>query len=160
MGVHTLHVFDRKGKTLFTKCFIKNNPKSEKEEHVTDEEDAEQLAEQRKLVFGMLFSLQEVVTSLSPEDEKGEGLHSVRTGSSTLHSYETNSGLRFALYVTQSNNTAEGKSIRTALKHIYNKIWINSVTRSPLYNPTSPNVLETSFEQNLDAYLSQQTWYR
>jgi hypothetical protein len=62
MGVHSIHVFDRRGKTLFTKRYTKSQGA------VGDAiEDAEQLSEQRKLVFGMLFSLRELVSSIAPE---------------------------------------------------------------------------------------------
>jgi len=43
MPVHSLHIFDRKGKTLYTKRFVKDTA-----EEPTDD----LLAEQRKLVFG------------------------------------------------------------------------------------------------------------
>ena len=59
MTVHALHIFDRTGKTLFTKRYS-----STKQQPV---QDAEQLADQRKLIFGMLFSLRELVGSLTPE---------------------------------------------------------------------------------------------
>ena len=59
MAVHSLHIFDRRGKTLFTKRFSKAK--------MRPEEDEEFLSEQRKLVFGMLFSLREMVGSLAPE---------------------------------------------------------------------------------------------
>lgn len=156
MPVHSLHVFDRKGKTLFTKRYAK------KDKDEPGEEDEEQLSEQRKLVFGMLFSLREVAASLTPDNgpSSDKSLHSVKTGASTLYSYETNSGLRFALYVTTSDDDSDAKSIRLALSHIYNEIWINSVTRSPLYNPIAPNVEATSFEQNLDKYLALESWFR
>jgi hypothetical protein len=63
MPVHSLHIFDRKGKTLFTKRYIKTSQ--------PPEQDDEFLAEQRKLVFGMLFSLRELAGSLAPRDENG-----------------------------------------------------------------------------------------
>jgi len=62
MTVHAFHIFDRKGKTLFTKRYssaVKNQPV----------QDVELLSEQRKLIFGMLFSLRELVGSLTPEGE-------------------------------------------------------------------------------------------
>ena len=154
MPVHSLHVFDRKGKTLFTKRYAVKDRDAE-------EDDAEQLSEQRKLVFGMLFSLREVAASLTPDNASREGgIHSVKTGASTLYSYETNSGLRFALYMTADSDDSHAHNIRSALSHVYNEIWIDSVTRSPLYNPIAPNIAATSFEQNVDSYLSQQSWYR
>lgn len=154
MPVHSLHVFDRKGKTLFTKRYVKSNK---------DEEDPEELAEQRKLVFGMLYSLQDVVVSLTPEMPKERGLYSIRTGASTLYHHESASGLRFALYVTgdQGNNSSSNaNSIRQALNHIYNELWIQCVTLSPLYQPSEPNVDATNFEQQLDSYLATHPWFR
>ena len=61
MTVHSLHIFDRKGKTLFTKRYSPSSSISA--------DDAEQLSEQRKLIFGMLFSLRELMGSLTPEGE-------------------------------------------------------------------------------------------
>lgn len=60
MTVHAIHIFDRKGKTLFTKRYTPSKQSST--------QDAEQLSEQRKLIFGMLFSLRELVGSLTPEN--------------------------------------------------------------------------------------------
>lgn len=59
MTVFAIHIFDRKGKTLFTKSYT-----STKQQLMRD---AEELSEQRKLIFGMLFSLRELVGSLTPE---------------------------------------------------------------------------------------------
>jgi trafficking protein particle complex subunit 1 len=168
MGVHSLHVFDRKGKTLFTKRYAASSSTSENE-------DPEQLSEQRKLVFGMIFSLREITKMLARIDgDNNSGLHSVKTGASTLHNYETASGLRFALYTTPSQSVStlpansapivpvvstNGKAERAALHHIYNELWIECVTRSPLYTPTAPNVMDTNFEQKLDEFLKAQPWF-
>ena len=57
MTVHAIHIFDRNGKTLFTKRYTKS-------QQITD---AEMLSDQRKLIFGMLFSLRELVGSLTPK---------------------------------------------------------------------------------------------
>ena len=149
MPVHSIHIFDRKGKTLFSKRYAKPDPND-------PPDDAEQLSEQRKLVFGMIYSLKEVVGSLSPASAGGSGVHVVKTGASTLYNYETASGLRFCLYTT---GTVPDKGVRACLHHIYNDLWTQCVTRSPLYNPTKPNVRETNFEQKLDDFLEAQAWY-
>ena len=151
MGVHSFLIFDRKGKTLFAKRYTKADADA-----VTDEE---QLEEQRKLVFGMLFSLREVVACLSPQ-KKESALHSVQTGASTIHNYETSSGLRVAVYMSSSSSPSEGASIRTALEHVYNELWVQCVVRSPLYRPTEPNIAATNFEQKLDEFLGSQSWFR
>ena len=66
MVVHSFHIFDRKGKTLFTKSYTSKSQLNQ---------DAEQLSEQRKLIFGMLFSLRELVGSLTPGGES-QGVYS------------------------------------------------------------------------------------
>lgn len=156
MAVHSLHIFDRKGKTLFTKRYATATTAT------AENDDPEQLSEQRKLVFGMLFSVREITKMLAPPTSNdNSGLHSVRTGASTLHNYETASGLRFAMYTTPllSGAVNGNKAVRDALHHIYNELWIQCVTRSPLYTPTAPNVNETNFEQKLDAFLKSQSWF-
>ena len=178
MTVYALHIFDRKGKTLFTKRYS-----STKQQPV---QDAEMLAEQRKLIFGMLFSLRELVGSLTPDGQGSPALQSVKTGAGTLHCYETISGLRIALYTNNNPimNTigARGGGVdpsktafQTALKHIYSDIWVECVVRSPLYRPEDIQVepLEgrdnnagrfdiksTNFEATLDAYLMTMPWFR
>jgi len=177
MPVHSLHVFDRKGRTLYTKRYAR----LEAGERQPDEAD---LAEQRKLVFGMLFSLREITAALSPQGGSDEnsagaattatedrGLHSVRTGASTLYSYETASGMRFALYATNDGGKDGGdsgdkddgeraQSVRKALSYIYNDLWITYVSRSPLYDPTSPNVDDTNFEYKVVEYLEKFPWFK
>jgi len=79
-----------------------------------------------------------------------KGLHSVETGSSTVHNYETLSGLRFALYtstdvpnskasdVTGSSSSKQlnqHRYVQDVLKHIYSNIWVECVVRSPMYKP-------------------------
>lgn len=167
MAVHSLHIFDRTGKTLFTKRYARPDV-------ANPSEDPDQLSEQRKLVFGMIFSMREITKLLAPSHQAAaSGLHSVETGKCTLYQYETASGLRFALYCTNSNSTGTGdvtsnnnnnitnynKVIRTALAHMYHELWIQCVTRSPLYTPTEPNVPDTNFEQSLDAFFKAQPWF-
>jgi trafficking protein particle complex subunit 1 len=196
MPVHSLHIFDRKGKTLFTKRYVrdeneppdlamapsKDSPQEGRASDAVNEGDVsaaadradyeDQLEEQRKLIFGMLFSLREVANSLSPSSDGGtdRGLHSVSTGASTLFHFETNSGLRFSLYVTHVS-TIEGASgatgalanssaIRAALKYVADELWIQCVVRSPLYTPAAPNVSDTNFEGQLDQYFKSQAWFR
>jgi hypothetical protein len=227
MTVHSFHIFDRKGKTLFTKRYINS--------HRSVPEDEEQLSEQRKLIFGMLFSLRELSSSLSPEEGPGD-LQLVKTGAATLYNYETVSGLRFVLYTTaetsvgrivsssgtpgsstpqsalsgttttpiltatagtsgstalssasntpihsppgSNSNSIHGSNvntipnttnmmtstvvtanIRSALKHIYEHIWVTYVVKSPLFEPNNPNIQSTNFEASLDSYLKGMVWF-
>uniref|UniRef100_A0A7R9ZSH6 Trafficking protein particle complex subunit n=2 Tax=Craspedostauros australis TaxID=1486917 RepID=A0A7R9ZSH6_9STRA len=204
MTVHSFHIFDRKGKTLFTKNYVqarsgppvKLNP---------DEE--ERLSEQRKLVFGMLFSLKEMCGNLSPADSQQDDVQMVKTGAACLYNFDTASGLKFALYATpetsygitsspsgpasnsqnaQSAGGAAGpasggggsnhpsslkqhqgmtspsvnSAVRDALRHIYEKIWVTYVVRSPMYDALHPDVASTNFEVALDHYLKGMIWFR
>ncbi|KAL7499983.1 hypothetical protein ACHAWT_010924 [Skeletonema menzelii] len=180
MTVHAIHIFDRKGKTLFTKRYTGKKQAAA--------QDAELVAEQRKLIFGMLFSLRELVGSLTPEG-KTPSLHSVKTGAGTLHCYETMSGIRIALYTNNKPimNTLGARkggeqrdtSFQGALKYIYSEIWVECVVRSPLYRPgdiqvdpqpagenTSSDeagrfdIKSTNFESRLDAYLTSMPWFK
>jgi len=63
MTVYSLLIFDRKGKTLFTKTYSSSGQQTPA--NVDDEE--EYLEEKRKLIFGMLFSLRELTGNLGPE---------------------------------------------------------------------------------------------
>jgi len=186
MTVHSILIFDRRGKTLFQKRYSQESKKEIEIGDVVGTED-EKLAEQRKLVFGMLFSLRELVGSLAPEGDQS-ALHTVRTGACTCHNYETLSGLRFAMYTNNDvmaglNNTnskqasADIPSVRTALKHVYSEIWVECVVRSPLYQPNELeaageskegsgsavgkfDIRSTSFENRLDAYITSMPWFR
>jgi hypothetical protein len=111
MTVHSFHIFDRRGKTLFTKRYVpkknnnNNNNKDEDANKNDDEAEEERLSEQRKLVFGMLYSLRELSSSLSPVDGPGD-LQFMKTGASNVYNYETVSGLRFVLYTTNNDITS------------------------------------------------------
>ena len=86
MTVHSLTIFDRRGKTLFTKTYstaanLHQNQmvrqQTGKDVSIESSSTAMEngggslvnpLDEQRKLVFGMLFSLSELMANLSPND--------------------------------------------------------------------------------------------
>ena len=207
--------------------------------------DDEQLSEQRKLIFGMLFSLRELCSSLSPVEGPGD-LHLIKTGASTLYNFETVSGLKFALYTTPETSIVSATSgssttmtttsatmggpssstgplpppsslgnsttttmtgsglgvggtgvgvgtapssgpsgysfgitasaassamtamanpimtetIRAALQHIYEHIWVTFVVRSPMYQASDPDIASTNFEASLDNYLRGMPWFK
>ncbi len=238
MTIHSLHIFDRKGKTLFTKTYspvaikqqraLEESFKAEEENlrdgassaHVNDENataaaatttapTSDPLDEQRKLIFGMLFSLRELMGSLTPTSESNtrtSPLECVQTKSTKVHSYETLHGLRFAMYTStdvqtsasssrggrnsaslssssnandlySSSNNEEKVYARDVLRHIYAKIWVECVVRSPMYSPSAGissgnanrngsgenkafSVQSTNFEKELNTYLSSLPWFR
>lgn len=174
MTVHSFNIFDRKGKILFTKAFspsaIKHQQSFEHNGSAGPGNDV--VSEQMKLVFGMIFSLKEILTSLSPENVDTPGLHSVKTKSSTIHNFETLNGLRFTIYTSNDVASSNPKSIassidaapsaRDALKHIYSNIYVEEVIRSPLYTGQGGNFdfRNSNFEKELDIYIKNLPWFR
>ena len=84
MAVHSIHIFDRKGATLFTKSYSRAAAKQELhlQENGSSEPGTTPLDEQRKLVFGMLFSLREsILKNLTPpgQDSGKDTIHIVRS---------------------------------------------------------------------------------
>lgn len=98
-------------------------------------------------------------------------LHSVKTGSSTVHNFETLNGLRFTLYTSNdvpttidstSPSDATVISARDVLKHIYSNIYVEQVVRSPLYTTDGKDfdINHTNFERDLDSYMKSIPWFR
>jgi hypothetical protein len=59
--------------------------------------------------------------------------------------------------MTSPNMTS---SIRLALKHVYEHIWVTFVVRSPLYHPSNPDIRLINFESALDNYFKGMPWFR
>jgi len=136
MAVHSFHIFDRRGKTLFTKRYFNSSNSNSNSNSNNDEDNinnrnsiSNNEEEQRKLLFGMLFSLRELSSSLSPVDGPGD-LQLVKTGPSTLYNYETVSGLRFVLYTTSSSDSTHNNPA-TSHNNITSNNSSNSTTTTP-----------------------------
>jgi len=195
MTVHCIHIFDRRGKTLFTKTYSSTAAQQQLRLGASESNAgvgvgagaaSSPVEEQRKLVFGMLFSLGELMGKLT---DKTSGISSVQTGASTVHNYETVSGLRFALYTstnvpnsrTSLSHTSTSGSNRIlvcaddALIYIYTNLWLEYVVRSPMYKPGRVlavgeqqvpegdkkfDITTTNFERKLDDYITSLSWFR
>lgn len=92
---YNFYIYDRRGKCLFYKEW--NRPLN------TLADDPE---EEKKLMFGMLFSLKDLATKMSPSAGV-EGLHTVKTNTYTLHHFQSITGLSFIL---NTDNNVPGKS--------------------------------------------------
>jgi trafficking protein particle complex subunit 1 len=110
--IYNLYIYDRKGKCLFYKEW--SRPLN------TLSDDPE---EEKKLMYGMLYSLKELTSKISPS--KGpEGLHTVKTNVSchliafsansiffsqtyTLHHFESGTGMTF---IMNSDPSTSGSS--------------------------------------------------
>ncbi|KAG7343715.1 sybindin-like family protein [Nitzschia inconspicua] len=117
MTVHSFLIFDRRGKTLFSKRYFQVPGE--------EEETEAQRSDQQKLIYGMLLSLKELCGTMSPNDDddddendnnsnnnggsKGD-VQLIKTGAATLYNFETVSGLRFVLYTTAETSVGRTSS--------------------------------------------------
>ncbi|CAM9681997.1 unnamed protein product, partial [Sphacelaria rigidula] len=111
-------------------------------------ENAADDGEEQRLMFGMLYSLKELVTKMSKEPAAA-GLHALKTATYTLHHLETGSGLRFVL--NTDNNAGD---LRPNLKHLYSGIFVDYVAKHPQFNPVDGSPIRLpAFDARLEEYL-------
>ncbi|RLN79458.1 hypothetical protein BBJ28_00023834, partial [Nothophytophthora sp. Chile5] len=128
--------------------------------------------EEKRLLFGLLFSLKEFVLKIAPapstqqqlvggSDAYGavdpsagsggasEGLQRYQTNAYTCHQYETPSGLRF---IMMTDNQAG--DLGPTLKHIYAQIYVETVVNNPLSDIKSAKPITSQlFRAQLMQYL-------
>ncbi|EGC33196.1 hypothetical protein DICPUDRAFT_37126 [Dictyostelium purpureum] len=105
------------------------------------------LAEDQKLLFGMLYSLKAFISTSSPKPiDPKTGFHCFKTSTYKLHYYETLSCIKFII-LTDPNTP----DLREDLKKIYSSIFVEYVVKNPIYqlkstikfyafvNPIKPN---------------------
>ena len=76
------------------------------------------------------------------------GFYACSTSTYKLHYFETASGLRFVL-----TTDLAAADMRDALRHIYAQIFVEHLTKNPLYTPGEP-ITCPHFTQNLERYMS------
>ena len=129
--LYTLSIFNRQGAPLFYKEW--SRPAAVKD-----------MKEEHKLMFGFLFSLKQLVAKMSPR--KSGGFYACSTNTYKLHYFETASGLRFVL-----TTDLAAADMREALRYIYSQIYVECLTKTPLYAPNEP-ISCPLFIDNLERY--------
>ncbi len=97
--LYNLYIYNRKGRCLFYKEW--NRPMNTL---------ADDPKEEKRLMFGMLFSLKDLAAKMAPSAGP-EGLHTVRTNSYALHHFQSVTGMTFVL-----NTDADAPGMRRELK--------------------------------------------
>ncbi|KAJ8598875.1 hypothetical protein CTAYLR_009967 [Chrysophaeum taylorii] len=111
--------------------------------------------EKQRLVFGMLYSMNELVGKLSGSISK-DGMLTIKTNSFTMHQFHTASGTRFVL--NTDNNAGD---LRQNMYHIYAMIWVECVVKSPMWSPMSATPVDSPlFDRQLETYLEGLTCFR
>jgi len=111
-----LYIFNKSGNCIYYEEWNRKKPSGN-------------LAEEQKLMFGMLFSLKSFVTKTSPKpiDDK-TGFHCYKTSTYKLHFYETPTSVKFI--ILSDPNTPD---LREDLKKLYSQIYVEYVVKNPLY---------------------------
>ena len=97
-------------------------------------------------MFGFLFSLKQLVGKMSPK--RGGGFYACSTSAYKLHYLETASGFRFVLTTDLATS-----DMREVLRHIYSQIFVECLTKNPLYHPGEP-ISCSLFTETLEKYMS------
>lgn len=162
--IFSLTIYTRAGSCLYQE---KWNAGSTKSVSYSDPD------EEKRLLFGLLFSLKEFVFKLAPTTAGGgggadglavngngggadltlapqmEGMQRYQTNAYTCHQYETPSGLRF---IMMTDNQAGDLS--AVLKHIYSHIYVEYVVNNPLSDVKSAKTINSQlFKMQLKHYV-------
>lgn len=129
--------------------------------------------EEKRLLFGLLFSLKEFVGKIAPTTAgadtigameanvagfcaSSEGMHRYQTDTYTCHQYETPSGLRF---VMMTDNQAG--DLTPTLNYIYAQIYMETVVCNPLSDTKNGRPITSQlFRSQLTQYLENQTCFK
>ena len=137
MKLFNFYIFGKTGDCLFYKEWSRP--------HNTLRSDS---SEDRKLVFGMLFSLKDLANKLSPPTEV-DRLRMVKTNGFCLHHYETITGLMFVL-----NTDCNTLSQHARLENVYKNLYIDYILRNPLYEGRKGQpIVSDLFARKLEEYL-------
>lgn len=91
------------------------------------------LDEKGKLVYGLLFSLKQMIPTLS-SDVSEEGIRSLTTSAFTMHAFESVTGYRFAL-VSSVADQAQQNKVRALLERIFAEFFVELVQLDPTHEP-------------------------
>ncbi|KAL9087180.1 MAG: hypothetical protein Q9159_003747 [Coniocarpon cinnabarinum] len=108
-------------------------------------------ADDAKLVFGVIFTLRNMVRQLGGEDDE---FISYRTGEYKLHYYETPTSMKFVMLT----DIGTSDNLRVVLHQIWANLYVEYVVRnplSPIEHPGGLGVNNELFEMGLDRFVSQ-----
>ncbi|KAJ4379356.1 Trafficking protein particle complex subunit BET5 [Didymella sp. IMI 355093] len=105
-------------------------------------------ADDEKLIFGLVFSLRNMVTKLGGSDDT---FLSYRTGEYKLHYYETPTRMKFVMLTD-----TKVPNLRQYLYQIWANLYVEYVVKNPLApteHPGGVGVSNELFERGLEAFL-------
>jgi hypothetical protein len=93
------------------------------------------------------LALPMLIKTQMPRSRRGGGFYACSTSTYKLHYFESASGLRFVM--TTDLAVAD---MRENLRHIYSQIYVEFVTKNPMWRPGEP-ITNPLFEKNIERYV-------
>ncbi|KAI9013265.1 Sybindin-like protein, partial [Gaertneriomyces semiglobifer] len=140
--IYNLYIFDRHCQLIFFSSWSKPPLPARPNVPTTTQPEAEgsvskpggaqlgatgmELSEEAKLVYGVIFSLRNLVNKLSPQPES-DGFLTYKTSHYKLHYFETPTSLKFVMTTDPYMDT-----MREVLRTIYAQIYVEYVVKNPL----------------------------
>ncbi|KAI8834488.1 Sybindin-like family-domain-containing protein, partial [Chytridium lagenaria] len=101
--------------------------------------------EEAKLIYGVVYSLRNVVTKLVAGKPSNEGFLSFKTNVYKLHYFETASGMKFVM-----TTDPDSENMREVLRQIFASIYVEYVVKNPLQvKPVAPPPPETTGKKKI-----------
>ncbi|KAJ3146858.1 Trafficking protein particle complex subunit 1 [Geranomyces michiganensis] len=158
MTIHNLYIFDRHCHCISFTSWTRPAPPKQDGQVDTAQQSMQStgatgmsLEEEAKLVYGVVFSLRNLVSKLAAKPGS-DGFISYRTSTYKLHYFETPTGLKFVM-----NTDPHADSMREALRTIYAQIYVEYVTKNPLMHQLAASgvhpVQNDLFRGNLQRYV-------
>ncbi|KAJ3110476.1 TRAPP subunit bet5 [Physocladia obscura] len=164
MTVYSIHIFNKKCEAIYfkqwnnaatagsnkTAAIATNEPASKQSESASDATnniDVDGDSETAKLVYGVVFSLKNMVNKLSAGKNSTDGFLSYKTNAYKLHYFESPAGLKIVLITD-----AASASMLSVLRQIYSSIYVENVVKNPLAKPNTP-IKNELFRGSLDKYI-------
>eukprot|EP00667_Euglena_gracilis_P025804 EG_transcript_30529 len=141
--IFTLYIFNRSGACMHFQDW--HRPKR-------PVEGSKDLAEELKLMGGLLYSLKQFVRSVSPQSD-GDSMASFRTNKFRLHHFESPAGIRFA--ITTDLACAD---MRAELRYIYSALFVEHVVKDPMHTPGGP-ITAPAFKDAVDKYVQKLPYF-
>ncbi|KAJ3413741.1 Trafficking protein particle complex subunit 1 [Chytridiales sp. JEL 0842] len=103
--------------------------------------------EEAKLVYGVVYSIRNIVNKLLAGKPGADGFSSYKTNTYKLHYYETPSGMKLVM-----NTDPNCETMQEVLRQIYANIYVEYVIKNPLATLRGP-VKNELFKTSLNNYL-------
>ncbi|KAF1915447.1 Longin-like domain-containing protein [Ampelomyces quisqualis] len=154
MVLYSFYIFDRHTECIYARRWPPR-PASQPGASITSNGDAPPArsalthADDEKLVFGLVFSLRNMVAKLGGADDT---FLSYRTGEYKLHYYETPTRIKFVM-LTDTNVI----NLRQYLHQIWANLYVEYVVKNPLApteHPAGIGVANELFERGLEAFIT------